>query len=118
MSSLKIHCQFIVSSFAKYREHNQFCLRALTTSRPLLLHAIAKQTTHAGQTLIKVTSTHGKIGKVKLFLGRITTFFNSLKHDAEQLTGEQRWYRILSKAVEQYLQGRKLQPPIYMPLAT
>ena len=53
-----------------------------------------------------------------MFLGRITAFFNSLKRDAEQLTGEQRWYRILSKAVEKYLQGRQLQPPIYMPLAT
>ena len=88
------------------------------TSRPLLLHAVAKQTTHAGQTHIKITSTHGKAGKVKLFLGRITAFFSSLKHDAEQLTGEQRWYRILSKAVEKYLQGRQLQPPIYIPLAT
>lgn len=87
------------------------------TSRPLLLHAIGKQTTHAGQTFIKVTSTHGKTEKVKWFLGRITAFFKSLKADAEQLTGEQRWYRILSKAVEKYLQGRQLQPPIYMPLA-
>ena len=76
------------------------------------------KTTHAGQIHIKVTSTHGKTGKVKLFLGRIATFFRALKYDAEQLTGEQRWYRILSKAVEKYLQGRQLRPPIYMPLAT
>ena len=84
------------------------------TSRPLLLHAIGKQTTHAGQTIIKVTSTHGQIGKVTLFLGRITAFFKLLKQDAEQLTKEQKWYRILSKAVEKYLQGRQLQPPIYI----
>lgn len=88
------------------------------TSRPLLLNAIGKQTTHAGQTFIKITSTHGRTETVRWFLGRITTFFKSLKTDAEQLTGEQRWYRILSKAVEKYLQGRQLQPPIYMPLAT
>ena len=87
------------------------------TSRPLLLNAIGKQTTHAGQTFIKITSTHGRTETVRWFLGRITTFFKSLKTDAEQLTGEQRWYRILSKAVEKYLHGRQLQPPIYMPLA-
>ena len=88
------------------------------TSRPLLLHAVGKQTTHAGQTFIKITSTHGKQNKVKWFLGRIASFFKALKEDAEQLSSVQRWYRILSKAVEKYLQGHQLQPPIYMPLAT
>lgn len=85
------------------------------TSRPLLLHAVGKQTTHAGQTFIKISSTHGKIGKVKLLLNRIATFFQSLKNDAEQLSNEQRWYRILSKALEKYLKGRQLQPPICIP---
>lgn len=85
------------------------------TSRPLLLHAVGKQTTHAGQTFIKISSTHGKIGKVKLLLNRIAAFFQSLKNDAEQLSHVQRWYRILSKALEKYLQGRLLQPPICMP---
>ena len=88
------------------------------TSRPLLLHAVGKQTTHAGQTIIKVTNTHGNTGKITLFLGRITAFFKELKSNAEQLTKEQCWYRILSKAVEKYLHGRQLQPPICMPLAT
>jgi hypothetical protein len=55
---------------------------------------------------------------VTLFLGRITAFFKLLKRDAGQLTVQQRWYRILSKALEKYLQGRQLQPTIYMPLAT
>jgi hypothetical protein len=68
----------------------------------------------AGQTYIKITSTHGKLGKVQWFLGRIASFFKSLKEDAEQLTSEQRWYRILSKAVEKYLRGRQLQPPLQL----
>ena len=83
------------------------------TSRPLLLHAVGKQSTHAGQTFIKITSTHGKTHKVKMLLNRIVTFFKSLK-DAEQLSSEQRWYRILSKALEKYLHGRILQPPIFI----
>jgi hypothetical protein len=30
---------------------------------------------------------------------------------AEQLTAEQRWYRILSEALRHFLKGRVLQPP-------
>ena len=85
------------------------------TSRPLLLHAVGKQSTHAGQTFIKITSTHGKTQKVKLLLSRIVNFFQSLKADAEQLSSEQLWYRILSKALEKYLKGRVLQSPIAIP---
>jgi Transposase DDE domain group 1 len=84
-----------------------------TTSRPLLLHAVAKQITHAGQKRIKITSTHGKTAKVKMLLNRIVTFFKSLK-DAEQLSPEQRWYTMLSKALEKYLNGRLLQPPNFI----
>ena len=87
------------------------------TSRPFLLHAVGKQSTHGGQTFIKITSTHGKKPKVKHLLNRIVTFFKTLK-DAEQLSSEQRWYRILSKALEKYLNGRLLQPPIGLPQPT
>ena len=85
------------------------------TSRPLLLHAVGKQVTHAGQTRISISSTHGKINKVQLLLNRVAIFFNELKKIAEQLTSEQRWYRILSKAVEKYLHGRLLEPPVCLP---
>jgi hypothetical protein len=44
------------------------------TSRPLLLNAIGKQTTHAGQIFIKITSTHGRIKTVRWFLGRTAAF--------------------------------------------
>jgi len=88
------------------------------TSRPLLLHSVGKQTTHSGQTCISISSTHGKTKKVQMLLNRIATFFTELKSIAEQLTVEQRWYRILSKAVEKYLAGRQLKPPIYMPYCT
>jgi hypothetical protein len=30
---------------------------------------------------------------------------------AEQLTAEQRWYRILSHALRRFLKGRQLHPP-------
>jgi len=81
------------------------------SSRPLLLHAIGKQVNHGGQTFIKITSTHGRLSKVKKMLNRIVVFFKQLK-DAEQLTDVQRWYMILSKALEKYLGGYCLKSPI------
>jgi hypothetical protein len=82
------------------------------TSRPLLLHSIGKQTNHGGQTFITISTRHGKANKVKRLLNRIVSFFNELKTYTEQLTCEQIWYLILSKAVEKYLGGRQLKPPI------
>lgn len=88
------------------------------TSRPLLLHAVGKQTFHAGQACITISSMHGKIDKVRMLLNRIVSFFKALKANAEQLTGEQRWHLILSKAVEKYLRGRVLWPPVCLPAPT
>jgi hypothetical protein len=84
------------------------------TSRPLLLHAVAKQTSHSGQTRVTITSTHGKRETVERLLARVVAFFEELKSAAEQLTGEQRWLRILSKAMEGYLRGRLLKPPDFL----
>lgn len=99
--------------FVRLAEPNKH-LEAIT-SRPLLLHAVGKQITHAGQTRISISSSHGKSNTVQRLLNRIATFFKTLKSIAEQLTSEQCWYRILSKAVEKYLQGRLLQPPDCLP---
>ena len=96
----------LYARLAEPRKH----LEAIT-SRPLLLHAIGRQTSHSGQTHLKITSTHGKIGQIKRILNRITAFFEFLKNSAEQFTTEQRWYRILSKALEKYLKGKILSPP-------
>ena len=55
------------------------------TSRPLLLHAVAKQTSHAGQTTLTITSMHNKSAKVTKILDKIARFFKRL-NNAEQLT--------------------------------
>lgn len=84
------------------------------TSRPLLLEAVGTRVSHSGQTFISISSTHGELEKVRGLLGRLVEFFKTLKNTAEQLTPVQRWYRILSKAVEKYLRGRQLEPPILL----
>ena len=81
--------------------------REAITSRPLLLHGIARQTRHGGQTRLTVTSTHGRRTAVVAALRRITGFFQTLVRSAEQLSAEDRWRRILAEALKKYLGGRR-----------
>jgi hypothetical protein len=80
-------------------------------SRPLLLHGIGKQTTHAGQKTLTITSTHGRVSYIQETYQRINDFFNQLKVIAPQLSPIHCWYRILSEAMKKYLGGVILKPP-------
>ena len=80
-------------------------------ARPLLLHGVGKQTTHAAQKTLTITSTHGRASYVRDAYQRINDFFNQLKAIAPQLTPLQCWYHILTEAMKKYLQGGFLQPP-------
>ncbi|MFA7062410.1 MAG: transposase [Pedobacter sp.] len=55
------------------------------TSRPLMLHSVGRQTTHAGQTIVTITSTHAKASVVQTAMRELTTFFKELAITAEQL---------------------------------
>ena len=81
--------------------------REAITSRPLLLHGVARQTHHAGQTRLTVTSHHGRRKAVMAALRRIAGFFRSLTQSAEQLSAGDRWRRILAEALRKYLHGRE-----------
>ena len=81
--------------------------REAITSRPLLLHGIARQTRHGGQTRLTVMSTHGRRTAVVAALRRITGFFQTLVRSAEQLSAKDRWRRILAEALKKYLGGRR-----------
>jgi hypothetical protein len=85
--------------------------REAITSRPLLLTAIGRLTSHAGRLTLRVSSTHGRHGWTRRALTRIGAFFADLRQTAEQLTPLDRWYRILSMALVKYLGGRQLRPP-------
>jgi hypothetical protein len=81
------------------------------TSRPLLLTAIAERIRHARQTTLRIASTHAKARWAAGALAGIATFLGALANAAEQLTPQQRWYRILSHALRHFLRGRVLKPP-------
>jgi hypothetical protein len=84
------------------------------TSRPLLLHAIGKQTTHSGQTTLTITSTHAKAHKMQAALQSISAFLSTVRHATEQLTFPQRWHLILSRIFRNFLQGRMLRQPKFI----
>src|SRR6516164_400588 len=76
--------------------------REAITSRPLLLQAIGRQTSHAGRTTVTITSSHGEHARARAALTRIAGFFAHLRKTAEQLTALERWYRILSEALKNF----------------
>ena len=99
------------SLFVRLAEPNKYT-EALT-SRPLLLHAVAKQTWHGRQRTLTISSTRATAERVQEACRRIATFFKSLA--AEQLDGAQCWRRIRSVAAVKNLHGRQLHPPDLLP---
>lgn len=79
------------------------------TSRPLLLHAVAKQTRHAGQTKLTITSLHSKSEKISIILGKISLFFRWIKEAAEHLTSEEKFRHILMVAFRKFLPEGRLE---------
>jgi len=78
------------------------------TSRPLLLHAVAKQTRHQSQATVTITSAHAKTEKIQQTLNQIALFLRRLRETAEQLTQADRWHLILSRAFIKLLGGKPL----------
>ncbi|MBV9828322.1 MAG: hypothetical protein JO001_22035, partial [Alphaproteobacteria bacterium] len=72
---------------------------------------ITRQTRHAGQVTLTISSTHGEQHKARRAYQRIAGFLAQLRQTAEQLDPVQRWYCILSEALKRYLKGRQLDPP-------
>ena len=81
------------------------------TSRPLLLHAVAKQIEHAGQRHLTITSTHAMAETVQRALTAVSDFLKELKATAEQLDPVGLMYRILNHAFRILLGGKPLTPP-------
>jgi hypothetical protein len=88
------------------------------TSRPLLLHAPARQIDYARQRRLIISHRDAEAGWVERACRNLAAFLHGLRLTAEQLTPTQRWYRILARALRKYLQGRQLQPPDPLPAPT
>ena len=73
------------------------------SSRPLLLHGVATQTRHGGQTRLTITSTHAKQATIQAVLTSLADFLATLKATAEQLTDTQRLRAILTRAFAKFV---------------
>lgn len=73
------------------------------TSRSLLLHGVATQTHHGGQTRLTITSTHAKQSTIQAVVTNLAAFLTALKATAEQWTDGQRLRAILERAFAQFM---------------
>ncbi|MFB1490384.1 MULTISPECIES: hypothetical protein [unclassified Thiocapsa] len=85
------------------------------TSRPLLLSAPARLTRHGGQTRLTISHPHAEAAWVEATCRDIASFFKTLRRTAEQFSPLHCWYRMLSRALVMYLNGRQLKPPAALP---
>jgi len=79
------------------------------SSRPMLLHAVGKQTQHAGQTHLKICSLHGLKRKVICCFTRITKILEEAALYAKQLTKFEVWGFILKKALAVFLDRKPVE---------
>ena len=85
------------------------------TSRPLLLHAVAKKTTHGGQTFLTITSHHAKAEKIENALRNLSLFLGRVKVTAKQLNISDRVRFIALYAFRKMLGPLKLKPACLIP---
>ena len=86
------------------------CLFA-SVSAWLLLHGVATQTRHGGQTHLTITSTHAKQAAIQAVLTSLAGFLATLKATAEQLTDAQRLRAILNRAFAKFMLATAEPPP-------
>ena len=66
------------------------------------------------RTMLTLSSTHGEQQAARRAYVRIAQFCAQLRVKAERLDAVQRWYRILSEALQRYLRGRQQTPPAHL----
>jgi hypothetical protein len=85
------------------------------SSRPLLLHGVATQTQHAGQTRLTITSLHAKQSAIQTVLTNVAGFLRTLKATAEQWTDAERLRAILTRAFATFM--RTTAAPSALPIS-
>jgi len=86
-----------------------------TTSRPLLLHGIGRQTTHGNQTTLTITSNHAQAEPIRRALEGVSHLLQRLVETAEQFTVNQRWRWLLRFIFRDWLKTRPPNPQ-FLPL--
>jgi hypothetical protein len=89
-----------------------------TTSRPLLLSSIGRETKHSNKKTITITSMHGKTKKLAKAYHRLSDIFNSLKTIAPQLTLKECWMNLMQKIIDFFVKKLELSNSPGKPMLT
>jgi len=79
------------------------------------MNAIDRQTTHAGQSKVTITSMHANAEQFRGVLTYLTSFFRSIRETAEPLHWSARWRSILSRVFVWFLGGTPLKEQPLLP---
>jgi hypothetical protein len=82
--------------------HPKTRLEAIT-SRPKLLSAVGRMTSHAGQKKILLTITHEAASQIKALVTHVRHGLSLIQATAPQLTKPQRWFALVRYIVERIL---------------
>ena len=72
------------------------------TSRPMLLHAIGRKTSHGNQSTLTLTSLHAQASTIQAAMKAVAGYLQSLRSAAEQLTPSECWHRILRVVIRAF----------------
>jgi hypothetical protein len=86
-----------------------------TTSRPLLLHGVARQTQHANQSTLTITSYHAHAAKIRQALAAVNHFLQQVRKTAEQLSQTDRWRAVLRFIFRDWLRNTTASPHLSLP---
>lgn len=81
------------------------------TSRPLLLHAIGRKTTHSNQSTLTLTSLHAEAARIQVAMKAVAGFLSHIRSIAEQLKPPERWRLILLAVVRAFPLTRAMEMP-------
>jgi hypothetical protein len=84
------------------------------TSRPLLLAAVGRATSHGGQTQLYLTPLHGKIQTIKSLVANIRAALQHIKSVAEQSPQIDRWATLLRHICQFIVPSNKLPTALNM----
>jgi len=80
--------------------------REAITSRPALLHGVARLTRHGGQRTVKVSVPHEKSELSTAAITQVSNTLTRFQAIAEQWTREQRWTLLLTHIFRHWLGGK------------
>ena len=93
------------------RAANPGARREALTSRPLLLAAVGRATSHAGQTLLHLTPMHAETGLIKSMIANVQAAIRHVRLAAEQLPKLDRWRALLAYICHKIVSHNPLPTP-------